>query len=60
MNPVATIAAHPACAEFMILELEAQVDCLKTFICALLPAPQPPEAVRAAFRPDSEHSADAF
>lgn len=60
MTPSAAIARHPACAEFKILELQAQVDCLRAFIGALFPAPLPPEAVRAALRPESEHSADAF
>ncbi|PIG09490.1 hypothetical protein CLU84_2401 [Comamonas sp. 26] len=60
MTPIAAIAAHPACAEFKLLELQAQVDCLKAYIYCLFPIPLPPEALRAALMPDSEHSADAI
>ena len=60
MKVSAALARHPACAELQILELQAQVDCLKAFICTLFPDPLPPEAVRAALRPESENSADAI
>ena len=60
MTPTETIAQHPALAAVRIQDLEATVECLRAFIAGFFPDPIPPEQIRAALRPESEHSADAI
>ena len=61
----ATVARHPALAEFRLMELEASNAALQASLRALLapPAPLAPEALRAALaqQPQAlEFSADAI
>lgn len=61
----ATVARHPALAEFRLIELEASNAALQASLRALLarPEPTPPELVRAALatQPQAlEFSADAI
>lgn len=54
------IAEHPAVAAMAIQELEAANACLRAFIATLFPQPLPPEQIRAALTPETEHSSDAI
>jgi hypothetical protein len=61
----ATVARHPALAEFRLMELEASNASLQASLSALLARPEPlaPDAVRAALaqQPQAlEFSADAI
>lgn len=61
----ATVARHPALAEFRLMELEASNAALQASLRALLARPEPlaPDAVRAALaqQPQAlEFSADAI
>ena len=60
MTPTERLSLHPALAEQAMRDLQATVDCLRAFIAGLYPQPIPPEQIRAALRPESEHSADGI
>lgn len=59
----ATVARHPALAEFRLMELEARCATLEAALQRQLAEPMPPELVRAALaqQPQAlEFSADAI
>ncbi|MGE8454761.1 MAG: hypothetical protein ACN6OP_29950, partial [Pseudomonadales bacterium] len=57
---VATVARHPALAEFRLMELEARCAALQASLLALLARPEPlaPDAVRARLGRLPIHSED--
>lgn len=60
----ATVARHPALAEFALCEQQAEIARLLALVASLTPAaPLPPEALRAALAQQTnalEFSADAI